>query len=287
MSAELNKYLICWLKSARFPLYLLIFIFIFLLSCQKEIQIDLNTVSPLVVVEGSISNQPGPNIVKISSSVNYDETNTFPGITGATVKISDNLGNSETLTEPSPGVYSSTKLPGIPGRTYTLSILINGKEYNAVSKMPYPVNINSATFESESLEFVGDEPHKHVTISFNDPADTDNYYRFVEIYSNNRFSSVTVMSDRFRDGKEISRDVRIDFTSQIRIDRRILIEMESIDKGTYDFFRTFHRVISGDGLGILSASPSNPISNISNGALGYFSAYSATYKTVVIPYEVN
>ena len=46
----------------------------------------------------------------------------------------------------------------------------------------------------------------------------------------------------------------------------VTVWLESVDKGVYDYFRTAGRE---DGQ---SASPSNPVSNISNGALGYFSA---------------
>jgi hypothetical protein len=48
--------------------------------------------------------------------------------------------------------------------------------------------------------------------------------------------------------------------------------LQSIDKGVYDYFRT-----AGND-GNQSASPSNPISNIDNEALGYFNACAVTKK---------
>lgn len=258
-------------------------IIIVLSSCQKEIQIDLNSVTPVVVIEGSISNQPGPYMVKISRTVNYYETNTFPEVRGAFVQISDDSGTREVLKENSPGVYSTLRLRGVPGRIYTLDVIINGTEYKSISAMPYPVNIDSVSIANEMNEFDSEQPRYQINVLFRDPAEKDNYYRFVKIYEEKRYGSISVMSDRFRDGKEISHHLDMDISSQTISGNQLKIEMESIDKGTYDFFRTFHNVVGGDELGFLYTSPANPISNISNGALGYFSAYSATYKSVILP----
>ena len=93
-----------------------------LFSCQKIIQVDLNSSAPKVVIEGSINDQPGPHIVKVSKTVNFDQTNVFPGVTGATVTISDDAGNTETLAEAAPGIYQASVITGVAGRTYTLSV---------------------------------------------------------------------------------------------------------------------------------------------------------------------
>ena len=60
----------------------------------------------------------------------------------------------------------------------------------------------------------------------------------------------------------------------------VFIELQNIDQGTYNFFRTLGDGI--EGLTFLSASPSNPISNISGSGLGYFSAYSVIENYIVI-----
>ena len=48
----------------------------------------------------------------------------------------------------------------------------------------------------------------------------------------------------------------------------VVVWVESIDQNVYEYYRTS---VSEGGQ---SASPSNPVSNISNGALGYFNACS-------------
>jgi len=84
-------------KLITITVFILISIISF--SCQKVISVDLNSAAPNIVIEGNISDQDGAYEVKISKTVNFDQTNTFPPVTGAGVTIYDNFGNSEKLTE--------------------------------------------------------------------------------------------------------------------------------------------------------------------------------------------
>jgi hypothetical protein len=60
----------------------------------------------------------------------------------------------------------------------------------------------------------------------------------------------------------------------------LTVELQSIDKSVYNYFQTLES-ISGNAMQ-QTASPTNPISNFSNGALGYFSAYTFDRKKVII-----
>src|SRR6187551_2496352 len=104
----MNKYIITILAT------------VMIASCEKEISIDLNSSSPQIVIEGNISDEPGPYTVKISKTVNFSEANVFPPVTGALVVISDNTGVIDTLTETLPGSYLTNTITGTQGNTYTL-----------------------------------------------------------------------------------------------------------------------------------------------------------------------
>jgi hypothetical protein len=54
--------------------------------------------------------------------------------------------------------------------------------------------------------------------------------------------------------------------------------MMNIDKNVYTYFNN----LTGDGFDN-SATPANPKSNISGGALGYFSAYANQVRSIVVP----
>jgi len=60
----------------------------------------------------------------------------------------------------------------------------------------------------------------------------------------------------------------------------IHVEMQCIDQNVYTFYSALLQ-LSGGGPGG-GITPANPPSNISNGALGYFSAHTVRKKSVVI-----
>src|ERR1022692_4666787 len=113
---------------------ILVFIIFYLAfsSCEKVINIDLNSVAPQIVVQGNITNQPGPYTVQLTQTVNFSEPNNFPAVSGAKVIIEDNAGNVDTLTENPAGIYTGTRLTGTPGRSYALVLTANGKKYTAI-----------------------------------------------------------------------------------------------------------------------------------------------------------
>jgi hypothetical protein len=61
-----------------------------------------------------------------------------------------------------------------------------------------------------------------------------------------------------------------------------VIKFANIDKATYDFWRTME--YNYGSVGNPFSTPTVVISNLSNGALGYFGGYAAQYKQFFIPY---
>jgi hypothetical protein len=268
---------------------IIITIFTGLISCQKVINIDLNSSSPRIVVEAIISDQPGPYFVKLSKTVNFDEITQIPPVTNATVEISDSSsGKNETLTELQEGIYTTSLLKGIPEHKYRLKIITDSQVYEAVSEMPDPVgfiklNINREV-ENQSTPAggrTGQTFRYRVNYEINDPAKHTNYYRFVVFHKNRKISSRRVISDQFHNGKIIADDFVLHDSIDFDPGDTIKIELQNIDKNTFNFFRTLRDGASG--LSFLSASPSNPISNISNNGLGYFSAISVKEGYLIIP----
>lgn len=247
------------------------------ISCEKVVDIDLNSSSPNIVIEGSISDQPGPYFVKLSKTVNYDETNVFPPITGANIVVSDELGNSETLLETQPGMYKISKMRGASGRTYSLTVIAEGKKYIASSTMPNSVKIDSLSVQNQ---FLFGQNKKVINVHFKDPAQVNNYYRFVEVKNNAEQKFIFLYDDRVQNGSFVSSGMFAE-KDTLRTNDSVLVLLQCVDKGVYDYLRTLNSV-SGNG-GPQSTSPANPASNISNGALGYFSAYAVNSKHIIIP----
>ena len=278
------------LKSVTKILFMVIFLMVVsgLNSCQKVISIDLNSPSPQLVVEANLSNLPGPYFVKLSKTVNFDNITDIPAVTGAVVEISDSSGNSETLTELENGIYRTGILQGVPGQTYRLTIRTDNRIYESVSSMPYPVSELkiSVTPEVEDRPTVGENtgphpPRYQVNYEIKDPEIYRNFYRFAVYHKNRKIAGRRAFDDQFHNGKTIVGEFGLHDTINFDPGDIITVELQNIDKGTYDFFRTLRDGVSG--LTFLSASPSNPISNISDNGLGYFSAYSVNIDSIVIP----
>jgi Domain of unknown function (DUF4249) len=238
-----------------------------LFSCRKVINVDLNNADPRLVIEGVVDNM-NPAFVEISKSVIFSNNNIFPTVSGALVKVTDNLGGSFNFTETTPGKYVNGSLIGVPGRTYTLSVVAEGKTYTAVSIMPTPVNLDTLLFEK--LIF-GSTPTWAVKPQYTDPAGFGNYYKFYETINNRRFPDYWVWDDKFTNNGVSTRPL-IQTDTTIRLNDTVEVEMQCIDKNVYRYFLALLDVKQNNTV------PANPESNITGGCLGYFSAHTTQKK---------
>jgi hypothetical protein len=264
---------------------IVLLIVITLSSCKKIINVDLNSAAPQLVVEGTVTDQPGPYTVKLSQSVNFSDDNVFPALSGAHIILNDNAGNSETLIETSPGNYTSSTLIGTPGRAYTILITANGKNYSATSTMPLAVNIDTILVDTTSHGGFGGGGHtKKTTIDvlFHDPVRIANYYRLVEVVNGiQKNNNISIVSDNLQDGTIINRNLSANDTS-LHSGDSVTVFLQSIDKNVYEYFRTLRQIVN-EGGGFQPSTPGNPTTNLNNNALGYFSACAVRSKKIVIP----
>jgi hypothetical protein len=247
-------------------------------SCQKTVTLNLNNAPAQIVIQGEVTDTAGPYIVTINQSTNFYANNTFPAVSGAAIKISDDQGAMDSLTETSPGVYTTHTLQGKPGHTYTLSVFAQNKNYTAISTMPAPVNLDSVTFQHSSG--LGNKRISAIP-NFQDPPGVKNYYQFIEYINGKQFiKNIFVFDDRLSDGRYISRTLRAD-SSYLNIGDQLEVKMYCIDQNVYNYFYQLEQS-SGSGAFNTTASPANPVSNISNGAYGYFSAHTVRSKKVKV-----
>ena len=242
-------------------------------SCQEVIDLELGAVDAQLVIQGNIYDKPGPYYVTLATTVDFDEPGEYPPVSGATVIISDNHGVVDTLTEKDPGTYETSEITGISGYTYDLTVIIDGSAYyTATSTMPEAVAVDSVYFGEA---FFGNE--ELLTISFRDTEGINNYYRLIEFINGELQTDIHVISDELYDGEKIEYPIMsMGNDNGFKTGDSISIRLLCIDEGVYDYFRT----AGGDMA--QSASPANPVSNISNGALGYFNASAVSSKSVVV-----
>jgi Domain of unknown function (DUF4249) len=246
-------------------------------SCEKVIDLELDDNSSKVVIEGNITNQAGPYFVKVTKSVNFTETNNYPAITNAIVVVTDNIGQRDTLTYASNGAYKTNTLQGIAGRTYNLSVLAEGKTYTAASTMPLKVALD--TLKPLSITF-GGFTNTEVIPVFTDPIALGNNYQFL-LYRNKLLDKTyNVTNDNVNNGLQNQRPL-LSNDFDYEVGDTATVEMRCIDPVVYNYYFTLAQMASnGPGGG---TTPSNPPNNISNGALGIFSAHTTETKSIKMP----
>lgn len=248
-----------------------------LFGCKKVIHVNLSNADIQTVITGEVTNRGGPYKVNISKSVNYSADNIFPPVSGAFVTITGN-GVVDTLSETTPGLYLTHALVGQPGKSYTLFVSVGGKIYTATSVMPQTVNLDSVSF------ILGFNNNLFAVANFQDPPGVANYYQFIEYANNVRFNNgrgISVFEDRLSDGRYINR-LLYDDSTDIKPGTKLRVQMNCIDKAVYNYWNELLQ-ISGSNGNFSSPTPDNPASNITGGALGYFSAYCESSKGIDIP----
>ncbi len=248
---------------------------LFATGCQKVINIDLNSASPAIVIVGNINNLPGPYTVTLNQTVNFSQPNTFPPVNGAFVTIADNAGSTDTLTEtPTPGVYQTKKIQGVPGRTYNLTVVANGQTYTSTSTMPQPVAFDTLLVFNY-VDPSGDSTYLPDAL-FIDPPTGMHYYRLIETVNDTVLPDVFALDDEFNHGGLIDYKIYASKETILRNDS-VKVELQGIDQGTYNYIQNLRQAS-----GSTNVTPANPPSNISNNALGYFSAHTSAFRAIKV-----
>jgi hypothetical protein len=197
-------------------------------------------------------------------------------VSGAIVIISDDLGNEATMYETELGIYRNNSLIGVPGRTYKMEVQIDNKIYSAISKMPVPLELDSAVY---SLIY----PQVYrVSCYFTDHKGIQDFCR-LKIFRNHEYLNMEkiLYNDKYTDGKVVSID---NIHELFYLKDKVNIELLSIDKNIYDFYSVIFSQEDFDPTdqSIIDLASANPKSNISNNALGYFSAQTVRGYSILI-----
>lgn len=155
-------------------------------SCIDRINIDVpDDNASQLVVDGLITDEPGPYAVTLSSSIKIEGFLSFRRlVSAAKVTIYDNVGNSEVLEEKEQGTYQTKAngLRGTVGREYHIRIeLQDGDVYESIpDKMTPAGSIDSIYYELESFQPV-DGPTRYGFRVYADAQgipDGDNLFRW-------------------------------------------------------------------------------------------------------------
>ena len=170
------------LKNLSLKAFLTLSGMAFSLSCEVPISVEYELNEPEIVVDGLITNEPGPYEVKLTYSSAYTDgtEGNNPPVSGALVIIRDDTGREEVLYEGRPGIYQSDPaFTGEIGRVYTLSInTAEGKLIESLPEEMLPVpEIDSIYYIFNPISEIRKQGHE-VFVVIDDPVDEKNYYRW-------------------------------------------------------------------------------------------------------------
>ena len=264
---------------------------ILLAGCTEKIDIDLGTTYTRLVVEGYITTDTTTHWVRLSKSTDYYSNIPPPPVSNVIVTVSDGfetftLEENDTL----PGYYETPPdYYGIPGRTYSLDIELQDKindfkSYSASCKLK-PV----APIDSIRVEYVEKWEAWEVKIYAWEPASLD-FYTFNIIKNGvlitDTIDEIGISDDRFFNGN-YTNGAAVYYLMEENPDEvvnpgdTITLVMASITKEYYNFIVELMDETFEYRNPLFSGPPANVSTNISNGAVGFFAAYSNTYSTTV------
>ena len=280
-------------------IYILISITAFMLAygCTEEIDLKLSNTHTRLVVEGIVTTDTTTHFVHLSLSGDYFLNEPLPSVSGATVSLSDGIKTS--FLEEShdlPGYYlTMPDYYGVPGRTYSIKIDnvdINNdgipETYTAESYL------NPVTpVDSIRLEYEEDLDLWKVLLYADEPGGVTNYYMFSLIVNDtlytDQLNEVTVADDRFIDGNYANgvwvHSIYEDDDSHVfQPGDTLTLRMSGIGKEYYKYVIALQDETRMH-IPLFSGPPANLPGNISNGALGYFSAFSNSYGSTIFTGE--
>lgn len=272
-------------------LILIISAVIFLASCDEPIKLDLDQTPSRIVIEGQVTDVPGRQFVRVTRSLDFYQSGDAERISTATVKITDDTGESIDLvhnpngSEDSVGYYVPTgNYLGVVGRVYTMTVVVDGVTYTGSDELFRVTTIDSIGYQTNRFR-ERDKPSDgkiwELLMYAKEPQDTEDNYLF-KFYRN----------DSLIYTKETDVYIFNDYGIGERIDGvaspvyyapgdKARVEMYSISRDGYLFYNDLATIMNSDG-GMFSPPPANPRSNITGGALGFFQVSSMTSREITL-----
>jgi len=261
-----------------------------LTGCRERIDLTLDTTFTRLVVEGSITDEVKAHRVLLTLSGDYLTDQAPAGVTGASVEITDGV-QTFLLTEVAPGVYETeATVKGVIGKEYTLIITgvdvdQNGEfEIYKATDVLKPVMILDSVVAEQQKPLTNPPVYK-VSGWGQEPPTPGDCYQWL-YYINGKLQTDTLYKTIFIDDTYVNGSYIPGLTMFMDIKASagdtIKVETRSLSRSYYDFLVTFMlEAVWNQGGG--SGPPANIKGNISNGAIGYFSATGVSYTTAIVP----
>lgn len=267
-----------------------------LASCDEPYIIEPQDIDPVFIIEGLLTDQLKQHYIRITQTGDFYSTGATPRVSGAQVMVTDSNGNifAYVEEEDSIGLYLSQEIfQGEVGVTYHLNVTLGNTTYTASDELMRVTTIDSTVYRI-------DEDRKAELEKDGDNANEEDVGRYYEVLMYTKEPQETVdyyLFKFYRDGEIVNYDGRdIYYADDVIVQENIngiaandwyrkgelaTYEMYSLTRTAFLYYADLNITINNDG-GLFSPLPTNPRTNISNGALGLFQVSAVAVDEVTI-----
>lgn len=257
---------------------------LFLSSCEEVVNLDSPKSNNYLVVEATLTNLPGPQKIYLTKSQAYFDNSAAPKISGAEVKVRDNMGKEYVFVEQKDqmGTYvwqptNNTEILGKLGMTYQLSVNWSNERFTASATMRRVPTIDSLLYqfdEASGRQRGDDKPKEGYDAQFfaKDFLGLGDCYR-VKAYKNGKLfndpSNLAVIYDgafqqgAASDGLVFNLPIRRAISPELYLANDLIkVELYSISEEQYNFYSQARLELNNAGL--FSRPAANIPTNVQN-----------------------
>ena len=257
-------------------------------SCEKVIDVKLNTEQPRLVVDAALSwtkGTDGKNQSVILSTTTNNFNKEIPKVSGATVyETNGNNRRFDFIEEPAiKGKYTCINFVPVVNETYVLTIIYNGETYKGQEKLT-AVNPIERVEQRSDLGINRDE--FGIKVHFKDTPNQNDFFVLSYVTPTLAFPSIEVTSDKFFEGRTT---FGLFSYSKLKLYDPVNIRLNGISESYYNYFRKLASTANSGGGGPFQPAPSSAIrgnlvnqTKESNYCLGYFSISETDIATYTI-----
>jgi hypothetical protein len=284
-------------KITNIRFMLVILIASILGSCDSPFDLNVDQAPTKVVIEGLITNELKQHYVRVSTTKEYGKSGTSPIVKNAIVEVADNQGNTFTFTHNETGesdidgYYFSPVFAGNIGSIYTMTVQLDGNSYSGSDKLLRVTSVDSLSVKiNEDLRDVAPEdlpddidPDEFYEVFFiaKEPQETKDYYLF-KYYKNGEVLKDSDTEISFAEDTFVGEDIHdIATAGFFALEDSATVEFYSLTRKGFVYYTDMYNVLNNDG-GMFGAVPSNPRTNLTGGALGYFQTSAVTRRSIIV-----
>jgi hypothetical protein len=250
-----------------------------LFACESIVEPRLDKVQELPVVDAWFTGESTRSYVKLSLTNDFENNAPFKPISQAQVWLKHlPSGKRFELKEKlASGIYLFDSLPIVQAGVYELQINHQNFVCMAQDQAALSLELDSMSFKFK-FNMPTFENGYYATVHFFDPEKIKNFYMWeLKVNSKTAFANqINLLEDELFDGKPVAFEIPLALKKSDTVEFMML----PLSRQSFRYYQGLRDLVNS-GSPIL-ATPNNPASNLSHGALGYFCVCLPSKKIAVV-----